>query len=273
MLSFLEKFQYLSKQKKSLLIAGIDTATNEMKPEKYYPSNQNKLDFSIDFVDHVMDFCVGIKINLGYWQGQQDGKHLSELIAYCEQKELLLLLDGKYSDIGSTNEAWIFYAKKLAVDAITIAPFAGNTKETVLAAHQKKLAVFTMGLMSNPEFQVEMNFQNKEGVKLYEKRTLESLACGVDGFILGATYPPHNPEVQNFLQLTKKKNILYLIPGVGEQQGSIKNIQSWGIDLSFCLISISRGLMFPKESDFSAGKLATRQKEAARFYQKQIQNF
>lgn len=277
---FLENFHKASKQKNSLLVAGIDTATSEFiqtskvqTTQKYYPSATNKLDFSIAFVKSIMDFCVAVKINLGYWQDQQDGKKLQELIAYCKQKELLVLLDGKYSDIGSSNKAWIFYAQKLGVDAITIAPFAGNCLETTRFCHQQKLAVFTMGLMSNPEFQNEMNFQNQQGIKLYEQRTLQALAAGVDGFVLGATYPSASKEVRHFLQLTKNEKSLYLIPGLGTQNGSIENLRNWQIDFTRCLISLSRALMFPSKRDFSAQKISDRQKQAAKFYHNSIQKY
>ena len=276
-MNFFDKFQQLSKTKNSLLIAGIDTATIEMKTNKqdyyHYPSYINKLDFSIDFVNQVADFCVGVKINLGYWQGEQDGKHLRELVAYCHQKELLVLLDGKYSDIDSTNEVWIYFAKEIGVDAITIAPFAGNCCSTVVFSQKQNLAVFTMGLMSNSDFQTEINFEDQSGQKLYEHRIVQALKVGVDGFVLGATYPSTSKEVRYFLQLTDNKKILYLIPGVGSQKGNIESLYQWQIDFERCLINISRGLMFPKESDFAEQKLVDRQKRAARFYQENIQKY
>ena len=270
---FYQKFQELAIQKNSLLVAGIDTITTEMEQGQVYPSSQSKLDFSIDFIKNVSEFCVGAKINLGYWQDEQDGKNLLELVKYCNQKELLVILDGKYSDIAASNDAWIFYAKKLGVDAITVAPFAANIATMVTSSHKQNLAIFTMGLMSNPEFQKELHFQNQQGIKLYEYRILEALHSQVDGFVIGATYSENSSIVKNFLKLTKNKNILYLIPGVGSQLGSIQNLHSWGIDFRRCLISISRSLIFAKDRDFSDKKIRGRQKQAAKFYQAQINQY
>jgi orotidine-5'-phosphate decarboxylase len=128
-----------------------------------------------------------------------------------------------------------------------------------------------MGLMSNPEYRLEINFQNENERKLYEHRTLEALECGVDGFVLGATYPPESKEVLNFLKITKEKS-LYLVVGVGAQGGSIKNLQSWGVDFKRCLFSLSRTLLFPKQEDFASQELPARQRQAAQYYQRLIQN-
>ena len=67
-----------------------------------------------------------------------------ELAKLCRKKELLFLLDAKYSDIGSTNDAWMHYAQILGADAITIAAYAGNLQQSIELAQQKKLAVFTI---------------------------------------------------------------------------------------------------------------------------------
>ena len=85
-----------------MLVAGVDTATREMKNSLSYPQVEKKLQFSLDFIEAVADFCIGIKINLAYWQDKKE--NLVELAKLCRKKELLFLLDAKYSDIGSTND-------------------------------------------------------------------------------------------------------------------------------------------------------------------------
>ena len=102
-MNFKQKFYELSKAKNSLLVAGVDTATREMKNSLSYPQVEKKLQFSLDFIEAVADFCIGIKINLAYWQDKKDGGALVELAKLCRKKELLFLLDAKYSDIGSTQ--------------------------------------------------------------------------------------------------------------------------------------------------------------------------
>ena len=72
------------------------------------------------------------------------------------------------------------YFSSLSNLNITIAAYAGNLQQSIELAQQKKLAVFTMGLMSNPEFQTEMNFANTAGIKLYEYRTKIAMDAKVD---------------------------------------------------------------------------------------------
>ena len=281
-MNFKEKFYELSKAKNSLLVAGVDTATREMKNSLSYPQVEKKLQFSLDFIEAVADFCIGIKINLAYWQDKKDGEALVELAKLCRKKELLFLLDAKYSDIGSTNDAWMHYAQILGADAITIAAYAGNLQQSIELAQQKKLAVFTMGLMSNPEFQTEMNFTNAAGIKLYEYRTKIAMDAKVDGFVLGATYKPTDTDLQNFLRLTNitKEDYtpLYLVPGLGSQSGKIEDFAASKVNFKRCLFSLSRALLFPQEKETrqknsNSQRIAQQQKEQARFWKEQINNY
>ena len=48
-MNFKEKFYELSEAKNSLLVAGVDTATREMKNSPSYPQVEKKLQFSLDF--------------------------------------------------------------------------------------------------------------------------------------------------------------------------------------------------------------------------------
>ena len=283
-MNFKQKFYELSKAKNSLLVAGVDTATREMKNSLSYPQVEKKLQFSLDFIEAVADFCIGIKINLAYWQDKKDGGALVELAKLCRKKELLFLLDAKYSDIGSTNDAWMHYAQILGADAITIAAYAGNLQQSIELAQQKKLAVFTMGLMSNPEFQTEMNFANTAGIKLYEYRTKIAMDAKVDGFVLGATYKPTDTDLQNFLRLTNitKEDYtpLYLVPGLGTQSGKIEDFAASKVNFKRCLFSLSRALLFPQEKETrhknskpTKAEINRQQKEHACFWRDQINLF
>ena len=46
-MNFKEKFYELSEAKNSLLVAGVDTATREMKNSPSYPQVEKKLQFSL----------------------------------------------------------------------------------------------------------------------------------------------------------------------------------------------------------------------------------
>ena len=49
-MNFKEKFYELSEAKNSLLVAGVDTATREMKNSPSYPQVEKKLQFSLDLI-------------------------------------------------------------------------------------------------------------------------------------------------------------------------------------------------------------------------------
>ena len=94
-MNFKEKFYELSKAKNSLLVAGVDTATREMKNSLSYPQVEKKLQFSLDFIEAVADFCIGIKINLAYWQDKKDGRALVELAKFHYAKKRITIFAGK----------------------------------------------------------------------------------------------------------------------------------------------------------------------------------
>ena len=139
-----------------------------------------------------------------------------------------------------------------------------------------------MGLMSNPEFQTEMNFTNAAGIKLYEYRTKIAIEAKVDGFVLGATYKPTDTDLQNFLRLTNitKEDYtpLYLVPGLGSQSGKIEDFAASKVNFKRCLFSLSRALLFPQEKETrqknsNSQRIAQQQKEQARFWKEQINNY
>ena len=92
-------------QKDSCLVVGLDP----MPP--YFPealpggSIPEKIDhFNRMVIDAVADQCVAVKPQSAYYEiyGSQGILALEKTIAYAKQKGLLVILDAKRGDIGST---------------------------------------------------------------------------------------------------------------------------------------------------------------------------
>lgn len=245
--NFIEKWHELRKEKRSNIVVGLDPAVYEMgRDEKGLPTGTDLLLWSKQFIDAVAPHVIALKPNQAYFQGVGQHAILQEIIAHAHAHDLLVILDNKIADIGSTNEAWIFYNKQLGCDALTCAPYAGNIETSIEAGHAAGVAMITMGLMSNSEYKTEMNFKDPDtGESLWKSRVRRSLAAEVDGIVVGGTYTKDDSEFMEFVELTKDHDVLYLIPGIGAQGGDVVNFLASGIDPKRCMINSGRAVMFP----------------------------
>ncbi len=257
MINFIQKWHELRKEKGSNICAGLDPAVFQMgRGDKGLPKGVGKLEWCLDFIETVAPYIVCIKPNAGYFGGVDGRAILKEITGVAQELNLLTIIDAKVSDIGSTSDSYIYDYKELGFDCVTIAPYAGNMEGLIESGNKNNIAVITMGLMSNPEYKTEMNFKDEDGKALWESRVERGLVAGVDGFVVGGTYTKDDPEFMKFIELTKDSNALYLVPGIGTQGGKVNEFLASGIDPSRCIISSTRGLMFP------CGSASTSQEQA-----------
>jgi len=64
---------------------------------------------------------------------------LQKITEKSHELELLVIMDSKIADIGSTNDAWIAHWADYGFDAVTIAPYAGNIENAIENAHAHNL--------------------------------------------------------------------------------------------------------------------------------------
>jgi orotidine-5'-phosphate decarboxylase len=244
MTNFSEQWHATRERTKSLIIAGLDPALPGQRDKNALPEGVNVRDWCLQYVEAVAPHVAGIKCNPAYYQYPDGLALMEEIIGLSKAHGLVTIADYKISDIGSTNDSWLYFTKKMGFDAVTAAPFAGNTEELVECAHTRDIGIFTMALMSNPEYQTEMLFTEGE-THLYESRVVRSIESGADGVVIGATFDAQNPHLQKTLLLTKNTSTLYLVPGIGAQGGTIAQFLASGIEAKRCLLNVGRALMFP----------------------------
>lgn len=238
-----------SKEKKSRLVAGLDPARFLMnKGEQGLPEDADLLRWGQEYIDAIAPHSVALKYNGAFFQEPNAASILPELVAYAKTLELLIIADVKVSDIGSSNDAWIFGHHALGADAITLAPYAGNAKETVEMCQARAIASILVCVMSNPEYEREMHAKDENGVPLYQSRIDTALSSQADAIVVGGTYDSNDPILSYVVEKTKATDTLYLIPGIGAQGGSVETVIQAGLDPGRCMFSSSRGLMFPHGS-------------------------
>lgn len=193
------------------------------------------------------------------WQGM---RALTRILEAARDAGLVVLMDAKRGDIGSTAEGYAaaFLAENAPFpsDALTVNPYMGvDTLEPhVKAAEANGKGVIVLARTSNPG---SADFQSKslEGAPLYE-RIVEALApmierlkgeSGWSGLMLvtGATGPQ---EARRLRELAP--DALFLVPGYGAQGAGAADAMSGfvlrGNRLSGGVVSASRSVSFPPEA-------------------------
>ena len=202
------------------------------------------------------------------WRGM---RVLARVVAKAREAGMLVLLDAKRGDIGSTAEAYaaayLDAAAPTAVDAITLNPYLGLDAlepffERIEAGRR---GVFVLVKTSNPGSS-DFQDRNVAGHPLFERvaasladraRSLAGEKTGWSslGVVAGATHPDQSARIRELLP-----NALLLVPGYGAQGASARDAVrgfTAGPDgrLEGGIVASSRALLFPEAG--STGEAAT----------------
>jgi orotidine-5'-phosphate decarboxylase len=208
-------------------------------------------------IDVVAPLVPAVKPQAAFFEeiGPRGMAALAEVIGYAQQLGLLVILDGKRNDIGSTAEA---YARGILgresawrADALTVSPYLGEDSLTpfVEVATQRGAGIFVLVKTSNPGSRL---FQDRvaDGRPLYSHvaEVVERLAsdtvgqCGYGsvGAVVGATYPEQLAELRQAMPAT-----WLLVPGFGSQGGSAADVAAAFDDRGLgAIVNNSRGIIF-----------------------------
>jgi orotidine-5'-phosphate decarboxylase len=218
------------------------------------------------FFDAAIDAVAGkvpvVKPQIGLFEpwGSEGVALVGRLSARAQDKGLLVILDAKRGDIGSTAQgyarAYLGPDAQVACDCITINPYLGlDSLEPFAAmalAQGKGIAVLVR--TSNPGAQ---DFQdlNVEGAPLWTRvgeklQGLEARMMGQSGFsslmvVCGATWPAEAQRLRAILPRS-----LFLVPGYGAQGGAARDALAGLVagpnGPEGGVVSSSRGILYPK---------------------------
>ena len=169
-------------------------------------------------------FLCGVKLNFHALLplGKKDIMKINKV---AHQYGLLTIADIKLNDIGNTNQITSKTLWNFGFDAIIINPIMGPKaiKKIVTEAHKRNRGVIALCHMSAPEAKAsyEMNVRlsnNSKARSLYQLFLKWAISSGVDGIVVGATYP----KIINYCRKTSGKKLDIYSPGVGTQGGSVK---------------------------------------------------
>ena len=226
------------------------------------------LDFCCGVIDVVAPLVPVVKPQMAFFEelGPQGMVALAEVIRYAQERGLLVILDGKRNDIGSTAEA---YARGLlgrgqspwGADCLTVSPYLGEDSLTpfVDVARDRGAGLFVLVKTSNPGGGMLQDLEvgtpsERAGASrprrvynqvaaLVEKLSLETKGesgYGLTGAVVGATYPEQLAELRAAMPHT-----WFLVPGFGSQGGAAKDVApAFDAQGMGAVINNSRGIIF-----------------------------
>jgi orotidine-5'-phosphate decarboxylase len=226
------------------------------------------LDFCCGVIDVVAPLVPVVKPQMAFFEelGPSGMTALAEVIRYAQERGLLVILDGKRNDIGSTAEA---YARGLlgrgqspwGADCLTVSPYLGEDSLTpfVEVARERGAGLFVLVKTSNPGGGMLQDLEvgtpderagasrprrvYNEVASLVEKFSAETAGesgYGLAGAVVGATYPEQLAELRAAMPHT-----WFLVPGFGSQGGAAKDVApAFDANRMGAVINNSRGIIF-----------------------------
>jgi orotidine-5'-phosphate decarboxylase len=246
--------QFLVQQifaKRSFLCVGLDTDITKI-PVHLQSHPDAIFEFNKQIIDATKDLCVSYKINTAFYEamGVKGWEQLEKTVHYIPS-EHFKIADAKRGDIGNTSSQYAkAFFETMPFDAVTVAPYMGEDSIRPFLEYENKWTI-VLGLTSNTGSKDFEQQKFSDGTFLYEKVIKKVSTWGTPGnimFVIGATKASDLEDVriiipQHFL----------LVPGVGSQGGSLKDVSKSGLN-NECglLVNASRTIIFAgNKEDFA----------------------
>jgi orotidine-5'-phosphate decarboxylase len=274
-MTFGERLTQAVLNKKNPVCVGIDPRHDQLpaalrvSPEHRVSSDEGRKaiahafeSFSFSIIDVVAPLVPVVKPQSAFFE--ELGPHgvvvLERVVRYATSKGLMVILDGKRNDIGTTATAYAnAYLGKdspFGADSLTVSPFLGadSLDPFVKRCDETDAGIFVLVKTSNPGsgFMQDLSVDGKtiservaDYVQSHALRTASNpTGYGSIGCVVGATYPEQLIAMRN-----RMPNAWILIPGYGAQGGAARDVKH-GMDKKGlgAVINSSRGIIFAHEN-------------------------
>lgn len=258
------------KLKGSYLCVGLDTDIEKL-PAHLEGRPDGVLTFNKAIIDATKDHCVSYKINTAFYesQGLKGWEIMAETLAYIPATHFTIA-DAKRGDIGNTSAQYAkTFFEVLPFDAVTVAPYMGEDSVRPFLEYKDKWTI-VLGLTSNAG---SFNFQRlplaeQHGKQLYEQVLETTCTWGTPDtlmFVVGATRASDLAYIREIIP-----NHFLLVPGVGAQGGSLKEVSTYGLNKEAgLLVNASRAIIFASSGE----DFAEAAKKTAQSYQQEMSTY
>jgi orotidine-5'-phosphate decarboxylase len=247
-------------------IVGLDPRWENLPPAvalRHKAGWQDQADAYLRFcrgvIDVVAPLVAAVKPQAAFFEqlGPAGMAALGQVIQYARERGLIVVIDGKRNDIGSTAQA---YAEGFlgaggqsawSGDALTVSPYLGDDSLApfVEVAQARGCGIFVLVKTSNPGGRT---FQDllADGRPIYRHvaehverlaiSTAASCGYGAVGAVVGATYPDQLSELRSAMP-----HAWFLIPGYGAQGGAAQDVAGAFDDAGLgAIVNSSRAIIF-----------------------------
>ena len=262
-------------RKQSFLCVGLDADIKKI-PKHILTQEDPIFSFNKAIIDATADYCVAYKPNLAFYESLGDQGHptLVKTVNYIRENypDQFIIADAKRGDIGNTSE---MYARSIFdfadFDSITVAPYMGEDSVKPFLVYPNKWVIL-LALTSNKSSQDFQLMADANGERLFEKVLKKSQEWANDEqmmYVVGATQGKMFSDIRKIVP-----DHFLLVPGVGAQGGSLKEVAQYGFN-SQCglLVNSSRQIIYADSSENfaeAAGKEAKAVQEEMAEYLKWI---
>jgi orotidine-5'-phosphate decarboxylase len=257
------------KEKRTLLCVGLDTDLDKIPPH-LKKTEDPIFEFNKQIIDATHDLAIAFKVNTAFYEAQGcDGWNaLTKTSKYIKENypTLLTIADAKRGDIGNTSK---MYAKaffdNMNFDAITITPYMGKDTAEPFLEYKDKWVIL-LALSSNPSaFDLQLIQETGSREYLFEKVIKYGQWWGNEDnimYVVGAMMAYKLQQIRHIVP-----NHFLLVPGIGDQGGSLKDVCDFGLNKNYGLIiNSSRSIIYADNSE----KFAERAREEAKKLQTQM---
>lgn len=257
--------------KQSYLCVGLDSDITKL-PAHLKGNLDGVLAFNKAIIDATLPYCVSYKINTAFYEalGLKGWEIMKETLDYIPQTHFTIA-DAKRGDIGNTSTQYAkAFFEALNFDAITVAPYMGEDSIRPFLEYTDKVTI-VLGLTSNVgsnDFQQLLLEDYDESLTMVphitqgatEKRLYEHVLARVAEwgskenlmFVVGATQAAELENIRNIIP-----EHFLLVPGVGAQGGSLKDVSKYGLNKSVgLLVNASRAIIFASQGEDFANQAA-----------------
>jgi len=271
--------------KKSPLLVGLDPRWEQLPGVFHKTANPDSpadradayRKFCREVIDVVAPLVPAVKPQAAFFErlGHEGMAALADVIQYAAEKELLVIVDGKRGDIGSTAVAYAeaYLGREQSVwgaDALTVNPYLGEDSLTpfVQVAQARDAAIFVLVKTSNPGGKTFQDLTTQDRPLYAHVATLvDALAsksrghCGYGcvGAVVGATYPEELVDLRDTMP-----NSWFLVPGFGAQGADASDVAGAFDERGLgAIINSSRGIIFAHAREPYAEKFGETQWQQA----------
>jgi orotidine-5'-phosphate decarboxylase len=264
-------------RKRTQLVVGLDPRPDLLPVEVRGDVTR----FCCGIVDAVAPYAVAVKPQLAFFEalGVDGLAACEEVSRYARSAGLLVILDGKRGDIGSTARAYAaayleprVEGEEPAADALTVNPYLGrDSVDPYLAACRRHGGgIFCVVKTSNAGGAEVQDLALSDGRQVWQHVALLVAEWGAElvgerglssvGAVIGATHPRAVSEARRLLPQS-----VLLLPGIGAQGATPADVaRAFTSGPASALVTISRSVLYAFKHGEQADWRSAAGAEAAR---------